>query len=159
ARLTRRDGLGWHLLSTRARASDGRERCLKQARGAMPALILSIDCGRSFPICWAHVRPLYFVAATAWECAAAHSHAGQLAGLRSASLLAASNMACIHIIRGELRTALRIAHQGLALDHTTEAAVLVGSHQPNPATGPIFMALGVIYYIGADTEPARTRDL
>ena len=72
--------------------------------------------------------------------------AGQAAGLRSASLLAASNMACIHIVRGELRTALRVAHEGLALDHTTEAAVLAGSHQPNPATGPIFMALGLIYY-------------
>src|SRR3954471_18261566 len=38
------------------------------------------------------------------------------------------------------------AHKGLALDHTTEAAVLAGSHQPNPATGSLFLALGVIYY-------------
>jgi ATP/maltotriose-dependent transcriptional regulator MalT len=72
--------------------------------------------------------------------------AGQSTRLRSISLLAASSMAGLHIIRGELRTALRVAHAGLALDHTTEAAVLAGSHQPNPAAGPIFMALGVIYY-------------
>ncbi len=81
-----------------------------------------------------------------YDVAARAVQVGQAAGLRSASLLAASNMICIHIIRGELRTALRIAHEGLALDHTTEAAVLAGSHQPNPAAGPIFMALGVIYY-------------
>jgi hypothetical protein len=55
-------------------------------------------------------------------------------------------MAGIHIVRGELRAALRVAHEGLALDHTTETAVLGGSHQPNPATGPLFLALGVIYY-------------
>src|SRR5262249_14445368 len=49
---------------------------------------VSYRCRRSFPICWSHlgakggaaafsaqVRPLYFVAARAWECAAAHSHA------------------------------------------------------------------------------------
>jgi LuxR family transcriptional regulator, maltose regulon positive regulatory protein len=72
--------------------------------------------------------------------------AGQASGLRSISLMAASNMACIHITHGELREALRVARAGLALDHTTEAAVLAGSHQPNPAAGPIFMALGVIYY-------------
>jgi ATP/maltotriose-dependent transcriptional regulator MalT len=72
--------------------------------------------------------------------------AGQATGLRSASLLAASTMAGLHIVRGELYTALRVAHEGLALDHTTEAAILAGSHQPNPAAGPILMALGVIYY-------------
>jgi LuxR family maltose regulon positive regulatory protein len=72
--------------------------------------------------------------------------AGQASELRSASLLAAGTMAGIHIVRGELRAALRVAHDGLALDHTTETAVLAGSHQPNPATGPIFMALGVIAY-------------
>jgi LuxR family maltose regulon positive regulatory protein len=71
---------------------------------------------------------------------------GHASGLRSASLLAASTMAALHIVRGELRTALRVAHNALALDHTTEAAVLAGSHQPNPAAGPIFMALGIIYY-------------
>ena len=53
-------------------------------------------------------------------------------------------MAALHIVRGELRTALRVAYEGLALDHTTEAAVLNGSHQPNPAAGPILMALGVM---------------
>jgi LuxR family maltose regulon positive regulatory protein len=71
---------------------------------------------------------------------------GQASGLRSASLLAAGTMAALHISRGELRAALRVAHEGLALDHTTEAAVLAGSYQPNPAAGPLFMALGVIYY-------------
>jgi LuxR family maltose regulon positive regulatory protein len=81
-----------------------------------------------------------------YDAAARAVQAGQAAGLRSVSLLAASNMACIHIVRGELRTALRVAHEGLALDYTTEAAVLAGSHQPNPAIGPIFMALGIIYY-------------
>jgi LuxR family maltose regulon positive regulatory protein len=72
--------------------------------------------------------------------------AGRVTGLRSASLLAAGTMACIHIIRGELRTGLHVAHESLALDHTTEVAVLAGSHRPNPAAGPIFLALGVIYY-------------
>ena len=81
-----------------------------------------------------------------YAAAARAVQAGHVTGLRSASLLAASTMACMHIVRGELRTGLRVAHESLALDHTTEAAVLAGSHQPNPAAGPIFMALGVIYY-------------
>jgi len=79
--------------------------------------------------------------------AAAHAlEVGQASGLRSVSLLAASTLAWIHIVRGELRAALRLAHDALALDHTTEAAVLAGACQPNPATGPLFLALGVIYY-------------
>jgi LuxR family maltose regulon positive regulatory protein len=81
-----------------------------------------------------------------YAAAARAVQAGQTGGFRSASLLTASTMACMHIIRGELRTGLRVARESLALDHTTEAAVLAGSHQPNPAAGPIFMALGVIYY-------------
>ncbi len=90
---------------------------------------------------WSHgeIQASYAAAARAVQ-------AGQASGLRSASLLAAGTMAALHIIRGELRTALRVAHEGLALDHTTEAAVLAQSHQPNPAVGPILMALGVIYY-------------
>ncbi len=81
--------------------------------------------------------------------------AGQASGLRSAGLLAAGTMAGIHIIRGELRTALHLAHEGLALDHTTEAAVLAGSHQPNPAAGSILMALGAIYYERNQLELAQ----
>jgi LuxR family transcriptional regulator, maltose regulon positive regulatory protein len=81
-----------------------------------------------------------------YAAAARAVQAGHVTGLRSASLLAASTMACIHIIRGELRTGLHVAHESLALAHTTEAAVLARSHQPNPAVGPIFLALGVIYY-------------
>jgi LuxR family maltose regulon positive regulatory protein len=81
-----------------------------------------------------------------YAAAARAVQAGQTSGLRSASLLAAGTMAALHLIRGELRTALRVAHESLALDHTTEAAVLAGSHQPNPAAGPLCMALGVIYY-------------
>jgi LuxR family maltose regulon positive regulatory protein len=77
---------------------------------------------------------------------AAAARAVQAGGLRSASLLAASTMAGIHLVRGELRAARRVAHDGLALDHTTEAAVLAGSHQPNPAAGPLFLTLGRIYY-------------
>jgi LuxR family transcriptional regulator, maltose regulon positive regulatory protein len=71
---------------------------------------------------------------------------GQATGFRSARLLAAGTMAMLQIIGGELRAALRLAHEALALDHTTEAAVLTGSHQPNPATSSIFLALGIIYY-------------
>jgi LuxR family maltose regulon positive regulatory protein len=67
-------------------------------------------------------------------------------GLRSASLLAAGTMAMLHIARGELLAARRVAHEGLALDHATEAAVLAGSHEPNPAMGSLFVALGLVYY-------------
>jgi len=81
-----------------------------------------------------------------YAAAARAVQAGQASGLRSVSLLAAGTMAALHIIRGELRTALRVAHEALALDHTTEAAVLAGAHQPNPAAGPTCTALGVIYY-------------
>src|SRR5262249_38700644 len=81
-----------------------------------------------------------------YAAAARAVQAGQASGLRSAMLLAVGTMALLHIIAGELRAALRLAHQGLALDHTTEATVLNGSHQPNPATGPLFLALGLIYY-------------
>jgi LuxR family transcriptional regulator, maltose regulon positive regulatory protein len=81
-----------------------------------------------------------------YDAAARAVQAGQASGLRSVALLAASTMATLHIIRGELHAALRVAHEGLALDHTTEAAILAGSHQPNPAAGPILMALGAIYY-------------
>jgi LuxR family maltose regulon positive regulatory protein len=81
-----------------------------------------------------------------YAAAARAVQAGQATGLRSARLLAAGTMAMLHIIRGELRAALRVAHEGLALDHTTEAAVLAGAHQPNPATAPLCIALGVIYY-------------
>jgi ATP/maltotriose-dependent transcriptional regulator MalT len=81
-----------------------------------------------------------------YAAAARAVQAGHANGFRSASLLAAGTMACLHIIRGELDAARRLAHESLALDHTTEAAVLAGSHQPNPAAGPIFMVLGVIYY-------------
>src|SRR4029078_8535934 len=81
-----------------------------------------------------------------YAAAARAVQAGQSTGLRLARLLAAGTMAALHIIRGELRAALRVAHEGLALDHTTEAAVLAGAYQPNPAAGPLLMALGVIYY-------------
>lgn len=81
-----------------------------------------------------------------YAAAARAVQAGQATGLRSASLLAAGAMAALHIIRGELGMALRVAHEGLALAHTTEAAVLAGWHQPHPAAGAIFMAIGVIYY-------------
>src|SRR5262249_34887167 len=81
-----------------------------------------------------------------YAAAARAVQAGKASGLRSASLLAAGTMAALQIIRGELRTALRVAQEGLALDHTTEVAILAGSHQPNPAAGSIFLALGVIYY-------------
>jgi ATP/maltotriose-dependent transcriptional regulator MalT len=90
-----------------------------------------------------------------YAAAARAVQAAQVAGLRSASLLAASAMAGIHIVRGELRTGLRVAHEALALAHTTEAAVLAGSHQPNPAAGPIFMALGLIYYERNRLDQAR----
>jgi LuxR family maltose regulon positive regulatory protein len=85
-------------------------------------------------------------AQASYAAAARAVQAGQATGLRSARLLAAGAMAMLHIVRGELRAALCIAHEGLALDHTTEAAVLGGAHQPNPATAPLCMALGVIYY-------------
>jgi LuxR family maltose regulon positive regulatory protein len=81
-----------------------------------------------------------------YAAAARAIQAGQADGLRSVSLLAASTMAGIHLIRGELRAARHVAHQGLALDHTTEAAVLAGSHRPSPAAGPLLLALGVISY-------------
>ena len=81
-----------------------------------------------------------------YAAAARAVQAGHASGFRSASLLAAGTMASLHIIGGELGAARRLAHESLALDHTTEAAVLAGAHQPNPATGSIFLALGVIYY-------------
>jgi LuxR family maltose regulon positive regulatory protein len=81
-----------------------------------------------------------------YAAAARAAQAGYASGLRSVSLLAASTMAGIHLVRGELCAARRVAHEGLALDHTTEAAVLAGTHQPHPTVGPLLMALGVIYY-------------
>src|SRR6185369_10985647 len=59
-----------------------------------------------------HTQASYAAAARAVQ-------AGQASGLRSASLLAAGTMATLHIICGELHTARHMAHEGLALDHTT----------------------------------------
>jgi LuxR family transcriptional regulator, maltose regulon positive regulatory protein len=81
-----------------------------------------------------------------YAAAARAIQAGRAGGFRAASLLATGTIAALHTVRGELCVAARVAHEGLALDHTTEAAVLAGSHQPNPATAPIVMALGLIYY-------------
>jgi LuxR family maltose regulon positive regulatory protein len=83
--------------------------------------------------------------------------AGQASALRSASLLAAGTLAGLHLVRGELRAALRIAQEGLALEHTTEAAVLSGAHQPNPAAGPLLLALGAIAYERNRLELAQQR--
>lgn len=81
-----------------------------------------------------------------YAAAARAVQAAQVTGLRSVSLLAAGTMACMQVMSGQLRAALHVAQESLALDHTTEAAVLSRSHRPNSAASPIFLTLGLIYY-------------
>ena len=71
---------------------------------------------------------------------------GRAIGNDSTVLLAGSNLAFLRIVQGALREGLRVARRELQLAGLDERTIVEGRIQPNPAVGPLLMAIADVFY-------------
>ena len=71
---------------------------------------------------------------------------GRAIGNDTIALLAGGNLAFLRIVQGDLREGLRIARRELQLAGLDELSIVEGRIQPNPAVGPLLMAIADVFY-------------